>query len=75
MYPIATTLKSMGLADRRCHKTLRLHPALVEEALRRLGDRRLTTAEQKIVMRLVKDPAEVNWPAWWEVPVDRGNGR
>ena len=74
MYAIATTLKSMGLADRRCHKFLRLHPTLIEEALRRLGDRRLTVAEQKIVMRLVKDPAEVNWPEWWKVPVGRRNG-
>ena len=65
MYPVATQLKAMGLASRRARKNLLLEPALVEVALARLGDRRLTLDEQAVVLRLVGNPSKVNWPTWW----------
>lgn len=66
MYPVATVLKAMGLASRRARKNLLLEPALVEAALERLADHRLTPDEQIVVLRLVGSPSKVNWPDWWE---------
>lgn len=40
---------------------------LVEAALARLGDRRLTVEEQKIVFASTRRPAVVRWPDWWSV--------
>jgi hypothetical protein len=67
MYGPATYLKAMGLASRRAKKTLRLHPFVIEAALRRMGARRLTVDEQMVVLRLVSDPSKVNWPDWWDM--------
>ena len=44
-----------------------LEPWLVEEALARLGDRRLSRDEQAKVVRAVRTPSKVRWPDWWEV--------
>jgi hypothetical protein len=44
-----------------------LEPWLVEAALVRLGDRRLTAEEQKTVVKATRTPWKVNWPEWWEV--------
>lgn len=44
-----------------------LEPWLVEAALGRLGDRRLTREEQKTVVKATRTPWKVNWPDWWEV--------
>lgn len=44
-----------------------LEPWLVEAALARLGDRRLTLEEQQIVVKAARTPWKVNWPDWWEV--------
>lgn len=38
---------------------------LVEAALSRLGDRRLTAAEQREVWNATRKPETVNWPDWW----------
>jgi hypothetical protein len=38
---------------------------LIEAALARLGDRRLTLEEQKIVVASTRRPASVRWPHWW----------
>ncbi len=43
-----------------------LEPWLVEAALARLGERRLTLAEQVTVMRATRTPHKATWPAWWE---------
>lgn len=44
-----------------------LEPWVVEEALSRLGDRRLSRDEQAKVVRVVQTPSKVRWPAWWEI--------
>lgn len=45
---------------------LALEPWLVEAALDRLGDRKLTRAEQATVWRSARTPRKVKWPVWWE---------
>lgn len=44
-----------------------LKPWIVEAALARLGDRRLTAEEQRTVFASVQTPNKVSWPEWWEV--------
>ena len=44
-----------------------LEPWLVEQALDRLGDRRLSPEEQEIVVKATRTPKRVRWPDWWEV--------
>ncbi len=44
-----------------------LEPWLVEQALGRLGDRRLSSEEQEKVFRATRTPHKVQWPVWWEV--------
>lgn len=46
---------------------LRLEPWVVEAALARLGARRLTTAEQRVVFAATRIPSKVRWPEWWTV--------
>lgn len=48
------------------HARAVFEPWLIEEALARLGERRLTREEQSKVVRQTHRPASVNWPAWWE---------
>ena len=43
-----------------------LEPWLVEMALARTGDRRLTIEGQKEVARATRTPWKVRWPKWWE---------
>jgi hypothetical protein len=43
-----------------------LEPWLVEAALARLGERRLTREEQETVVRATRTPHKVQWPDWWE---------
>jgi hypothetical protein len=44
-----------------------LEPWLVEQALERLGNRRLSRAEQETVVKATRTPKRVRWPDWWEV--------
>ncbi|MND08634.1 hypothetical protein D3C83_313940 [compost metagenome] len=44
-----------------------LAPWLVERALERLGDRRLSREEQETVMKATRTPKKIKWPDWWEV--------
>ena len=44
-----------------------LEPWLVQRALGRLGDRRLSPQEQETVMQATRTPHKVKWPEWWEV--------
>ena len=48
---------------------LMLEPWVVESALVRLGGRRLTRDEQRIVYKATRTPLKVRWPDWWEVHV------
>ena len=43
-----------------------IEPWLVERALGRLGDRRLTREEQRKVVSATRTPRKVKWPEWWE---------
>jgi len=42
-----------------------LHSWIVEAALARLGERRLSEDEQRIVLQVTRMPEKVNWPTWW----------
>lgn len=42
-----------------------IEPWLVEASLARLGEQRLSLAEQEIVWRSTRTPRKVNWPTWW----------
>ena len=44
-----------------------LEPWLVEQALERLGDRRLSREVQETVVKATRTPGKVKWPEWWEV--------
>jgi hypothetical protein len=44
-----------------------LEPWLVEKALARLGDRRLSREEQTKVFQAARTPHKVQWPDWWEI--------
>ena len=65
---VTYALKSLRMARKldRYRETARmvLDPLIVEEALARL-DRRLTLAEQDIVVAATRTPWKVRWPDWW----------
>ena len=42
-----------------------LEPWIIEAALARFGDRRLTAAEQRLVIKSTRTPHKVKWPLWW----------
>ena len=42
-----------------------LNPWIVEVALERLGDVRLTLSEQRLVWDATRTPTKVTWPDWW----------
>jgi Family of unknown function (DUF5681) len=42
-----------------------LEPWIVEAALARLGDTRLSAAEQRTVLAATRTPRKVRWPEWW----------
>lgn len=44
-----------------------LEPWLLEAALARFGERRLTRDQQQKVVNATRTPYKVNWPDWWEV--------
>jgi hypothetical protein len=43
-----------------------LNPEVVTLALSQFGDKRLTRAEQKLVLSFTLNPKAVDWPEWWE---------
>ncbi len=45
---------------------IKLEPWLVQLALDRLGDRRLSTAQQATIVAATRTPRKVQWPEWWE---------
>lgn len=53
----------------RYRKTARmvLEPWIVEAALARLGDQRLTPNQQKIILDATRTPKKVRWPDCWKV--------
>ncbi|MCC3305078.1 DUF5681 domain-containing protein [Sneathiella sp. HT1-7] len=67
---VNTALQPLRVAKKldKYRKTARmaLEPWIVEAALERLGERRLTREEQRTVMKATRTPWKVNWPDWWE---------
>ena len=48
---------------------------VIEEALERLGDRRLSREEQVLVLAAARFPKKMRWPDWWEPDLRvRGKG-
>ena len=64
---IALTALRMGtkLDPYRPTARMALEPWLVELALARLGDRRLSREEQEKVMAATRTPKRVQWHEWW----------
>ena len=62
-------LKMGTILDRYREASARvaLEPWLIKAALERLGDRRLSRAEQEEVLQATRTPKKVDWPDWWEV--------
>lgn len=55
-------------ADRPTARVM-LEPWIVEAALARLGERRLSPEEQRSVLAVTRTPRKVAWPDWWsELP-------
>lgn len=69
---IEVILGTLGLAFKkypRDEKRVRweINPWIVQAALGRLGERRLTLDEQRKVFNNTRTPHKVTWPEWWEV--------
>jgi Family of unknown function (DUF5681) len=47
------------------HAQIKLEPWLVQRALDRLGDRRLTIKQRAIIVAATRTPGNVRWPDWW----------
>jgi hypothetical protein len=66
--PGLTALRMAAKLDRfRPTARIALEPWLVEKALERLGDRRLSREEQAKVVKATRTSKKVRWPDWWEV--------
>src|SRR5262245_22581066 len=63
----ALELLRMAKKINRLHQTAKimLEPWLVEMALARLGDNRLTAEQQRVVVQATRTPWKVRWPEWW----------
>jgi hypothetical protein len=44
-----------------------LEPWIVEAALARFAEKRLTPEEQEVLLKATRTPAKVQWPDWWVV--------
>jgi hypothetical protein len=68
---VSTALTALHMAAKldRYRPTARmaLEPWLVEQALARLRERRLSREEQEKVMAATRKPKKVQWPEWWKV--------
>jgi hypothetical protein len=68
---VGTALEPLRMAvkqDRyRPAARMRIEPWLVEEALARLGARKLTLDEQGKIYAATRTPGRVRWPDWWEI--------
>ncbi len=63
--PLRMARKLYRTDEAKCR--MALEPWIVEMALARLGDRRLTIEEQEVVVKATRTPRKVRWPDWWEV--------
>lgn len=53
------------LDRRRASARVMLEPWVVQAALDRLGDTRLSEEEQHVVLQATRTSRKVNWPNWW----------
>ena len=60
-------LAVLPIFSSRAKKTDLIEPWLVEAALARFGDKRLTIDQQRLVVRKTSNPKTVSWPEWWVV--------
>lgn len=67
---VGTAVRALRMAKKidKYRQTARmlLEPWVVEKALARLGDRRLSLHEQQTVLEATRTPKKVAWPEWWE---------
>lgn len=67
---VNTALEPLRMARKldpyRPSARMMLEPWIVEAALARLRDRRLSRAEQQVVLAATRIPHRVSWPDWWE---------
>ncbi len=69
-FEIECVLRDLGIATKKYpmdEKRVRweINPWAVETALARMGERQLTTAEQREVWSNTRTPHKVAWPEWW----------
>lgn len=68
---VTTALEPLRMAKKldpyRTTARMALEPWIVEAALARMGDRRLSPEEQATVVKATRTPSKVRWPEWWEV--------
>jgi hypothetical protein len=66
---VESAMRPLGMATRldpyRPTTRLVIEPWLVELALERLGERRLTAAQQREIVHATRTPRKVKWPTWW----------
>lgn len=68
---VACALDALGMAVKLRkyseHTRHELRPWLVQKALERLGNRRLSAEEQHTVVQATRSPDKVQWPEWWQI--------
>lgn len=68
---VAHHLEKLGITKklyaRQPHATIKIENWIIELALARLGGRRLTVDEQRIVVAAARNSAKIKWPSWWKV--------
>ena len=64
-------MRWLGMATlldaRRESARLVIEPWVVEAALARLGDQRLSFEQQRLIVDATRKPSTVKWPIWWTV--------
>ena len=60
---LGMAIKTNGHSEEKARWWLK--PWIVESALARLENRRLTPAEQREVWSATRNPEKVRWPDWW----------
>ena len=68
---VGPALDALGLAH-KAHKysdqsRYQLNPWIVQLALARLGDNRLSETEQRMIVEATRTAHKVEWPEWWTV--------
>ena len=69
---VGCSLKCLGLAVKRYpldqqRVRFELKPWIVEAALGRMHDKRLTEEQQRVILEATQHPEKCNWPDWWSV--------